>query len=109
MPVDLLDDVRPCLIDRAGIGEAERRWPGRAGSGFAAVVRQVHEDLSSAPPLRAAEVPARYFPNQPLTIVPLALGLATVLRSAEEAILLAAAPSIPPAIEATESLSSPAW
>jgi ADP-ribosylglycohydrolase len=69
--------------------EAERRWPG-AGSGFAAAVRQVHEDLSSAPPLRAAEVPARYFPNQPLTIVPLALGLATVLRSAEEAILLAA-------------------
>ena len=35
-------------------------------------------------------MPARYFPNQPLTIVPLALGLATVLRSAEEAILLAA-------------------
>ena len=70
--------------------EAERRWPGSAGSGFAAVVRQVHEDLSSAPPLRAAEVPARYCPNQPLTIVPLALGLATVLRSAEEAILLAA-------------------
>jgi ADP-ribosylglycohydrolase len=34
-------------------------------------------------------VAALYFPNQPLTIVPLALGLATVMESAEEAILFA--------------------
>ena len=33
---------------------------------------------------------AHCFPNQPLTIVPLALALATVMRSAEDAILLAA-------------------
>jgi ADP-ribosylglycohydrolase len=70
--------------------DAERRWPGRAAPAFATVVRQVHQELSDAPPLRPADVPARYFPNQPWTIVPLALGLATVLRSAEEAILLAA-------------------
>jgi ADP-ribosylglycohydrolase len=35
-------------------------------------------------------VAARCFPNQPLTIVPLALGLATLMQSAEDAILLAA-------------------
>jgi ADP-ribosylglycohydrolase len=36
------------------------------------------------------DIAACCFPNEPLTIVPLALGLATVVRSAEEAILLAA-------------------
>ena len=70
--------------------DAERRWPGRTAAAFATILRQVHDDLSGATPLRPAEVAARCFPNQPLTIVPLALGLATVLRSAEEAILLAA-------------------
>ena len=38
----------------------------------------------------ASEIAALCFPNQPLTIVPLALGLATVMASAEEAILVAA-------------------
>ncbi len=33
---------------------------------------------------------ALYFPNGPLTIVPLALGIATLVQSAEEAMLLAA-------------------
>jgi len=42
------------------------------------------------PALRPADVAARSFPNQPLTIVPLALGLATVMQSVDEAILLAA-------------------
>jgi len=37
-----------------------------------------------------ADLAARCFPNQPLTIVPLALSLATLLRSAEDAILIAA-------------------
>ena len=53
-------------------------------------VRAVHRDLACCPPLRAEEVAACCFPNQPLTIVPLALALATLMQSAEEAILLAA-------------------
>ena len=44
----------------------------------------------SLPELRADAVATRCFPNGPLTIVPLALGLATVMRSAADAILLAA-------------------
>jgi ADP-ribosylglycohydrolase len=42
------------------------------------------------PVIRAVAVAETWFPDRPLTIVPLALGLATVMRSAEEAILLAA-------------------
>src|SRR5205807_10077615 len=40
--------------------------------------------------LQLTEIAATCFPNRPITIVPLALGLATVMQSAEEAILLAA-------------------
>jgi ADP-ribosylglycohydrolase len=69
---------------------AEGRWPGRTPASFAGVIREAHDDLSAQTPLRPADLSARYFPDQPLTIVPLALGLATVLRSAEEAILIAA-------------------
>jgi ADP-ribosylglycohydrolase len=70
--------------------EAERRWPGRTPASFARIIRDVHDDLSAVPLLRPADLAARYFPDQPMTIVPLALGLATVLRSAEEGILIAA-------------------
>ena len=40
--------------------------------------------------LRPDHVAARCFPDGPLTIVPLALGLATLSQSAEDAILVAA-------------------
>jgi ADP-ribosylglycohydrolase len=70
--------------------DAERRWPGPSPPTFAHAIRAVHDSLAGLSTLRAADVAARCFPNQPLTIVPLALGLATVMRSAEEAILLAA-------------------
>lgn len=69
--------------------EAERQWPGVAAPAFATSLRTVHDDLGCSLPLRPADVAARWFPNRPLTIVPLALGLATVLPSAEEAILMA--------------------
>ena len=70
--------------------EAERRWRGPTSPAFADAVRTVHHDLQHLPALRAAEIAARCFPNQPLTIVPLALGLATLMESAEDAALLAA-------------------
>ena len=68
---------------------AERQWPGRSAPVFAPAIRTVHDRLASLPSLSPADVAACCFPNQPLTIVPLALGLATVMQSAEDAILLA--------------------
>ena len=50
----------------------------------------MHESLRRLPVLRPDDVAALYFPNAPLTIVPLALGIATLVESAEEAMLLAA-------------------
>jgi len=77
------------LAERAA-AEAERRWRGATGPALADAVRTMHHNLRRLPALRVAEVAALCFPNRPLTIVPLALGLATVMESAEEAILLAA-------------------
>ena len=70
--------------------QAERRWPGRSAETLAYAIRVVHDSLASLPTLGAADVARRCFPNHPLTIVPLALGLATLMRSAAEAIVLAA-------------------
>ncbi len=83
-PHELLD-----LAERAA-AEAERRWRGHSGPLFADAVRTARYDLERMPAMGASEIAALCFPNQPLTIVPLALGLATVMASAEEAILLAA-------------------
>ncbi len=77
------------LAERAA-AESERRWPGRTLPVFANAIRAVHDDLVSRPTLRASDIASTWFPDRPLTIVPLALGLATTLDSAEEAILLAA-------------------
>jgi hypothetical protein len=46
--------------------------------------------LRECGPLDAEIVALRWFPDEPLRIVPLAIGLATVMQSAEAAILLAA-------------------
>src|SRR6184192_2401092 len=70
--------------------ESERRWPGPVTPAFTNAIRAVHDYLERLPALRSAEIAASCFPNRPMTIVPLALGLATVMQSAEEAILLAA-------------------
>jgi ADP-ribosylglycohydrolase len=77
------------IAERAS-AEAERRWPGRSSSSFTAAIRAVHDELAPLPVLRAADVAALCFPDGPLTIVPLALALAVLLRSAEDAILVAA-------------------
>jgi ADP-ribosylglycohydrolase len=80
------------ILERAeeAAAMAESRWPGRSAPVFANAIRAVHDKLACLSALRAAEVAAHCFPDQPLTIVPLALGLATVMQSAEDAILLAA-------------------
>jgi ADP-ribosylglycohydrolase len=69
---------------------AERRQVGGDVGRFAAAIRSIHERLAGFSSLTSAGVAACCFPDRPLTIVPLALGLATIMPSAEEAILLAA-------------------
>jgi ADP-ribosylglycohydrolase len=69
---------------------AERRWPGNQSASFARTLRSTFDDLRRLPEIRPAEVAARWFPDNPMTIVPLALSVATVMDSAEAAILLAA-------------------
>ena len=83
-PLEVLD-----IAERAA-AEAESRWPGRSAPLFADAIRTAHDLLVSLGDLRASRIAPRWFPDQPLTIVPLALGLATVMRSSEDAILLAA-------------------
>ena len=83
-PLEVLD------IAERPAAEAERLWPGRSSPMFGEAIRTAHDLLVSLGNLRASRIAARWFPDQPLTIVPLALGLATVMRSCEEAILLAA-------------------
>ena len=78
-----------CLAEQAA-AESERRWPTSAPSAFANAIRAVHDDLASRPIIRSGDVASGWFPNRPLTIVPLALGLATTMNSAADAILLAA-------------------
>jgi ADP-ribosylglycohydrolase len=76
------------LAERAA-AVAESRWPGSPPPVFANAVREIHDDLASNSVIRAGDVAAKWFPDRPLTIVPLALVLATTMSSAEEAILLA--------------------
>ncbi len=69
---------------------AETRWPGTARPGFAEALRRVHADLSAADRLTAEEISQKWFPNRPLTIVPLAIALGALTTSVDQAILLAA-------------------
>ena len=68
---------------------AEETWPGTPGVSLAAALREVHDQLARVPSLTPDVVAACCFPAGPLTIVPLAIALATITRSAGEAILLA--------------------
>jgi ADP-ribosylglycohydrolase len=79
-------DVLDLAVHAASLIERER-----SGSAtlFADAVRRVHDEVARTP-AEAGAVAAVCFPDSPLTIVPLALALATIMQSAEEAILLAA-------------------
>ena len=82
------------VFERAGRAAelAERRWPGPDASPgrFTIALHDVRASLAGLPALRATDVAARCFPDRPLTIVPMALALATLMHSADEAVLLAA-------------------
>jgi ADP-ribosylglycohydrolase len=77
------------LAERAAT-ESAIRWPGSDAEAFAAAIHAIHRRLASSPVRRAAEIAADCSPNQPMTIVPLAIGLATTMASATDAVLLAA-------------------
>jgi ADP-ribosylglycohydrolase len=82
----------PDIVDHAitAAAHAERRWPGRVeGPRFTDAVRTLCDDVRGSD-VNADTLSARHFPNVPLTIVPLALALATAMRSARSAILMAA-------------------
>jgi ADP-ribosylglycohydrolase len=81
-PQDVLE-----LAEEAA-AQSENQCAGRVPA-FATAIRTVYDRVASFSPLTSADVATCCFPNKPLTIVPLALGLATVMRSAEDAILLA--------------------
>ncbi|MDX1563424.1 MAG: ADP-ribosylglycohydrolase family protein, partial [Gammaproteobacteria bacterium] len=68
---------------------AEQCWPHVRGPAFAAALRAIRDDLARRD-FDAAAIAERHAPVTPLTIVPLALALATECDSATEAILLAA-------------------
>lgn len=70
--------------------KAEWARSGTHESAFANALRTMHDDLAHRPTCSPDEIAASYFPTTPLTIVPLALALGTILDRADEAILLAA-------------------
>jgi ADP-ribosylglycohydrolase len=72
---------------------SERAGQRHSGCGdvrFARAIGTVRDDLAQLPELHPDEIAARHAPTGPLTIVPLAIALATLMQSAESAILLAA-------------------
>jgi hypothetical protein len=77
------------MAERAA-ARAERHRSGSTDDAFARAIRTIHDDLRRSPGLHVEDVADRHFPRSPLTIVPLAIALATVMRSAESAILFAA-------------------
>jgi len=88
-----IDSAPPCDVLRHAEQAAARAgnlWPGESEWRFGDAIRTVHDRLACLASLNAANVANCCFPDQPLTIVPLALALATLVPSAAEAILLAA-------------------
>src|SRR5437870_1241053 len=76
-------------VAQRAAAQAERQRSGSADATFAEAVRTIHADLHQCRELDPGTVGAKYFPESPLTIVPLAVALAAVTDSAEAAVLLA--------------------
>ena len=69
--------------------QAERQRSGSTDATFAEALRTIYSDLKQCSELHAGALADRWFPQDPLLIVPLAVALGTVMQSAEAAILLA--------------------
>jgi ADP-ribosylglycohydrolase len=77
-------------IAQRAAAEAEQARSGSCDHAFAEAIGRVHAEVRERPVLCPDDIAARHFPDRTLTIVPLALALGTLMRSAEAAILLAA-------------------
>jgi len=88
-----IDGAQPNEIIELAVraaAQAECERSGSVDTVFAQTIRAMHTDVCQWTEVDADQVAAKYFPNHPLTIVPLALTLATVMESAQAAFLLAA-------------------
>jgi ADP-ribosylglycohydrolase len=81
------DEILECA-QRAS-ERAEQRYSASRDGLFARAIGSIRDGLARLPEITADEIAARHAPTAPLTIVPLAIALATRMRSAESAILLA--------------------
>lgn len=88
--IDGADASQIFELAQLAASRAERDRSGKKASTFADSLRRIHDALRQQLRIDADEVSERHFPDNPLTIVPLALSLATVMQSAQDAILLAA-------------------
>ena len=88
--IDGADPDEILMLAQVAGERAEQQRSGSRNTLFVRALGSLHEDLSRLSDLNADDVGRRYPPTGPLTIVPLALALATLMQSAEAAILLAA-------------------
>ena len=77
-------------LARCAAAMAEREHPDARTTSFAETLDAVFHELSQWRSIDPVELAGRYFPNNPFTIVPLALALGAIADSAQVAILLAA-------------------
>jgi ADP-ribosylglycohydrolase len=77
-------------IAQRAAAQAECERSGSKDSAFSRAIGTIYTDLRERRQLDPEELGASCFPDQPLTIVPLALALAAVMESADAAILLVA-------------------
>ncbi len=70
--------------------KAESLRPSAEAAAVTRSIAGIHSDLAGRQRLVAGELANQYFPDKPQNIVPLAIGLALVTRSARETALLAA-------------------
>jgi ADP-ribosylglycohydrolase len=87
--VDGLSAVEIIDLARRAAAMAEREHTDPPTTSFTEALDGLFHELRQLRALHPEELAARYFPNNPLTIVPLALALATITDSAQVAILLA--------------------
>ncbi|NIW98406.1 MAG: hypothetical protein GWN13_09235 [Phycisphaerae bacterium] len=70
--------------------KAEQYRPPAGSITIAASIQEIYEDLSRLDKVVVNYIAEKYFPDKPVTIVPVAINLALITESAEETILLAA-------------------
>jgi ADP-ribosylglycohydrolase len=80
-------DIMSLAIEAAAMAEG-KQTPSPPGS-VADALKQILRELNQLRELHPAELAATWFPSHTLTIVPLALALATITNSAHRAIVLA--------------------